>query len=432
MCLPVAFSSCNDYDAAFTPYEDDTDDDTTTITPPNIDASWNLQLITNIGQHDENVFVYKDKKYDGLFARSLGWNGGIDTQTATLPDGNILWSFGNSYFGVVDETTRARGKCNTAYNSVMVQTASSGTIGESADHLQWLNSYVQTTAPEEDNYYFANAFFTPDSIISSVAGIRVAPTFHYEVAGTSVCNNGATPTIQVLWRAINNSNNTLNGHCLATYSLDGSVGDGSYMKLISKDEAFNTDKLGYGATMWQDSDGHTYMYVVNDKKTLVARSTTHNLTTEWEYYIRDLSGNFVWQTIYPTEEERVRSSIMENNYECVSPHIFSSGDYYYMVSQSAAYGHAIYIYRSTHPYGPFSEQKKLFNVPYTIDKTGNQYYNTLLGVRLHKELSRQGELVFSISTNADSIGDYFDIPGSADFYRPYFFRVFNWQSLYDE
>ncbi len=29
-------------------------------------------------------------------------------------------------------------------------------------------------------------------------------------------------------------------------------------------------------------------------------------------------------------------------------------------------------------------------------------------------------------------GDNFNFPGSADFYRPYYYRVFNWESLYDE
>ena len=64
--------ACNDYDAAQTAYEEIVDSDVT-ITPPNMDSAWELQLIPNVGQHSGEVFVYKDKKYDKLFTRTLGW-----------------------------------------------------------------------------------------------------------------------------------------------------------------------------------------------------------------------------------------------------------------------------------------------------------------------------------------------------------------------
>ena len=44
----------------------------------------------------------------------------------------------------------------------------------------------------------------------------------------------------------------------------------------------------------------------------------------------------------------------------------------------------------------------------------------MLRVNLHLELAREGELVFSTNTDADTAGDNFDFPGSADFCRPYF------------
>ena len=74
-----------------------------------------------------------------------------------------------------------------------------------------------------------------------------------------------------------------------------------------------------GSTIWKDEDGHIYLYVTENNRPLVARTTTHDLTSEWEYYIRDLSGNFMWQKMYPTKEERTRSTIMENNYVCSMP-----------------------------------------------------------------------------------------------------------------
>ncbi len=43
-----------------------------------------------------------------------------------------------------------------------------------------------------------------------------------------------------------------------------------------------------------------------------------------------------------------------------------------------------------------------------MDKIGNQYYKNLLRVNLHLELAREGELVFSTNTDADTAGDNFD------------------------
>ena len=115
---------------------------------------------------------------------------------------------------------------------------------------------------------------------------------------------------------------TRTGTCLAVYSLEGQPGNSTYLKIISKNEEFNIDDVGYGSTMWKDEDGHIYLYVTENNRPLVARTTTHDLASEWEYYIRDLNGNFIWQKMYPTKEERTRSTIMENNYVCSMPQIF--------------------------------------------------------------------------------------------------------------
>ena len=52
-------------------------------------------------------------------------------------------------------------------------------------------------------------------------------------------------------------------------------------------------------------------------------------------------------------------------------------------------------------------------------------------VNIHPALSRTGELVISTNTDCSNYWDNFNAPGSADFYRPNFYRVFNRESLYD-
>lgn len=420
----VALAACNDYDAAQTAYEDITKEEVT-ITPPAIEPSWELQLIPNIGQHNEKVFVYKDKKYDKLFTRTLGWNGGAVAQTALLPDGNIFWAFNDSYFGVVDAETRARGNCNLPRNSIMVQTTAEGNPGETEDNLKWVVDYIQTDEPSGEGFYHAYVHLAPQ---------KVDENYFYQAGGATVFDNNGTKKLQMLWGTIDNTNGRMErkGSCLVTYNLEGQPGGETYLEITGKDENFNTDVVGYGSTMWKDEDGHIYLYATDNNRPVVARTATYDLTSEWEYYIRDLSGNFAWQKTYPTKEERMRSAIIENNNVCNMPWVFKEGDYYYMVAQATSNGHSVYIYRGELPCGPFTGQKKLLNIPYTVDKIGNQYYKTLSRVNLHSELSRQGELVFSTNTDADTYGDNFNMAGSADFDRPYFYRVYNWEKNYEE
>ena len=366
--VAVVLVACNDYDAAQTAYEEIVDSDVTT-TPPNIDSAWELQLIPNVGQHSGEVFVYKDKKYDKLFTRTLGWNGGIGVQSTSLSDGNVLWAFNDSYFGVVDAETRARGNCNFPHNSIMVQTTVGGSLGETDDDLRWLVDYIQTNDPDGEGYYQAYTHIAPDETIME----ETYEEHFYQIGGATIFDNNGVKELQMLWGEMDNHEGkmTRTGTCLAVYSLEGQPGNSTYLKRISKNEEFNTDDVGYGSTIWKDEDGHIYLYVTENNRPLVARTTTHDLTSEWEYYIRDLSGNFMWQKMYPTKEERTRSTIMENNYVCSMPQIFKKGDYYYMIGQAVSYVHSVYLYRGETPYGPFTDQKILFNVPYAVDKIGN-------------------------------------------------------------
>ena len=53
-------------------------------------------------------------------------------------------------------------------------------------------------------------------------------------------------------------------------------------------------------------------------------------------------------------------------------------------------------------------------------------------VNLHPALSRAGELVFTTNSDPDDFWKNFNDPGSADYYRPFFYRVFDWKSLFGD
>lgn len=184
--------------------------------------------------------------------------------------------------------------------------------------------------------------------------------------------------------------------------------------------------------MYEDEDGHIYLYgSYNNYDIIVARTATHSLDSPWEYYVCNEDGEYSWQNTYPTQEQVALSKIQET--DCSMPWVFKKGDSYYMVAQAKWFGHEMYIFRSDKPYGPFTDRKTLFGFPNTLDKLGVQTYGNLYMVNLHPHLSRAGELVFSTNTDpADGFGGNFNAVGSADLYRPYFYRVYNWEKLYEE
>ena len=391
-----------------------------------IDPAWELELMETNGY----VMAFKDKKYDKLFTRTLGWNGGDGVLTTLLPDGNAFWSFNDSFYGVVEGETRARKDCSFPRNSIMVQTP-----GDEEENLVWLADFVQTTTPEAPRYYQARTHIRhPKASLSDdkIQEGEIDQDWLYWAGDATVCNN----KLQVLWNGVDNTNlDALMRHegiCLATYSLEGTPGDDNYMKLISADHHFNdVDIYGYGSTLWEDEDGHIYLYgSYNNYDMIVARTARHDLTSPWEYYVGDEQGNFSWQNTYPTEEEVKRSRIQET--DCSMPWVFKKGDTYYMLAQAKWFGREMYIFRSDKPYGPFVDCKRLFGFSDFLDKLGDQTCQNLYMINLHPHLSRNGELVFSTNTDPKNFWDNFNAVGSADYYRPYFYRVYNWERVYEE
>ena len=215
---------------------------------PQIDSEWNLELMPNRSGQYWKVFVYKDLKYNALFTRSLGWNGGDGVFTTGLPDGNIFWSFNDSFYGVINEN-RSRGNCSFPRNSIMVQTP-----GEKDENLVWLADYVQTNDPNADRYYQVRTHIRhPKATLSDekIQAGEIDQDYLYWAGDATIYNN----QMQMLWGAVDNTdpNNLMRrfGTCLATYSLEGKPGDATYMKLISRNDNFNDHTLGYGDTMWK-------------------------------------------------------------------------------------------------------------------------------------------------------------------------------------
>lgn len=405
---------------------------------PSVKKEWKLEYMPH-NNANHNVYVYKDKLYDGLFTRTLGWNGGDGVQTAMLPDGNVFWSFNDSFYGKVTSSTRARGNCTFPRNSIMVQTTGEdGRPGTKSSNLVWLADWI---AKSQGTCRTHLRHPKGEKTEAQIRAGEIDQQWLYWAGDATVVDG----QLQMLWAGVYNGTENLmrnENRALAIYSLEGKPGDETYLKLLSVDHDFlEQDPIGYGQTLWEDEDGHTYLYSCNQYKKnpndqlntsspVVARSTTHDLRSPWEYYIADEKGIFHWQSTYPTAEEVNRSAISSRSVS--TAWVFREGDYYYMTAQGFVFGKQLYIMRSRTPWGPFEECHQLWTMPWVLDKKGTRTYQNFYMPHLHQTLSREGELVFSTNTDCKEWNDNFNATGSADFYRPFFFRVYNWKAVFDE
>jgi len=422
--FPLFLLSCNDYDSAAIGYDDAQDDPIhVTAEEPALDAAWQLAPVMNVGQHSDNVFFYRDELYNALFCRTLGWNGGDVVSSAPLAGGQLLWLARDSYFGVVDADTRARLSGATVRSSMLLQRAGSLTSPVAAD-LRELNAFIQTSDPSADDYYQAEPLASPVSTKSYLV--------------PALASQRADGKVQVLYGCYKSSNSRRESTYLATYAIGA---DGTLTEESLQPDML-TNMIGYDSSLLRDDDGHNYLYctylLTGISGVLVARTATYDLASTWEYCVRNTDGDIVWTTTAPTvasgitaDEVAMRSSMLVDNGACQHPQVLRRGNYYYLVGQSYSNGQDVLIWRSTTPYGPFTDVKTLCVIPSRLEKKGPQTYNALTRVTLLPALSRQGELVLATSQTAPATADNFTYPGSADYVRPYFYRVFNWESLWD-
>ncbi|MDO5447885.1 MAG: DUF5005 domain-containing protein, partial [Prevotellaceae bacterium] len=321
-----------------------------------------------------------------------------------------------------------------------------GLPGTKPENFVWLADYVQTNNPNGGGYYQArthlrhpNAWMGEDYIKQ---GYIDQDWLYWAGDGTVVDGK-----LQVLWGGVYNGDQNLmrsENQALAIYSLEGKPGDDTYLKLLSVDHNYVAhDDVMYGSQLWEDEDGHTYLYASKQWKEtedqllgycspVVARTKTHDLNSGTEYYVKDANGEWHWQNEYPSEEDQNRSCITSKDDNLSTVWVFKKGDWYYMTGEAYVFGKDMYIMRSKYPWGPFTDRKRLWIFPNVLDKLGTRTYGKIYMPHLHQTLSRQGELVFSTNTDAPEWNDNFNSKGSADFYRPFFIRVYNWEAVFDE
>lgn len=349
-----------------------------------------LVLIPNTGEWNPAFMVFHDTVYNNFLTRYSGWNGGDGCVSLLLPNENVLWSFQDSFFGEVRQD-RAR------VDNVFVRNAGFLQKGKATN----ADSYIQLNPTGPDGK--ATTWVL-------VPGATNGDEQLYWGGPAQVVNN----EVQMVMGQLHLINGVLEHQStdVAVFTLP----DMQQKEIIQNKY---TGKLPFDASLFKGSGGYTYMYTTEAfgicaSHLYVARAANNDITGDWEFYTKN-----GWSKTNPANADLV--SILEA--DATQPNVFEKNGKYYLVSQTTCYGRDIKIWESASPAGPFINGRTLYRIPAKYQMPEFISYNAAV----HPALSRFGELVISYNINPTDFWSNFNNPGSADRYRPYFVRVFNWE-----
>lgn len=385
-------------------------------------ADWELLSPENNNDDDEkwdaNMAFYSDKDYDGFFKRWYGWTGGDIGRSAPLGDGRSIWVWGDSHTGqVASNRSRLTSLAQFERNFIIEQS------GEDFSAFRLINegepgSIKEVLIPTDDK---GNNLGKHDE--------------WYWPAGSSVYYRNGVPELQmVLSRVKNDGSGGMWG--MEGVSADVAIFSMPDLKLKEikkyKNKAVHLEKDGdrfgmdYAGYVFKDDDGVVYIYGIGDipgictRSGYVARVVNGDLTGEWEYYnaqTKEWSTNASWQNNLSNWND---AAIADN-----PVFVFKDAGKYFGIAQPGrCFSRQITLYEADSPYGPFHNPKVIGVLPSAISSQ-NSYFCSLLAI--HPQYSKNGELFFSVSKNYQDDKPWYNQPGSADTYLPYFFRVKNWR-----
>jgi hypothetical protein len=339
------------------------------------DAFCDFKLFLNSSEcWDQDLVVSEDCHYNLLFTRyGNGWTGADATYSLPLPNGRIMWMFGDTFLGTVT-AQRTRENAPFIRNSLIIQdgdqmkTLSGGNDNKPAAFIQPL---------QDDQWYWP----------------LDATIYHGK--------------IQWLLGRLG-SDGTGDAWDFAYRGFDLAIVSPATFEIESLQSKIASPDISYGSCLLEDGQ-YTYIYGIfsssRSKTVHLARAENGNLLNAWTFY--DGSG---WTT------EPSDFIVARNVSDQFS--VIKEGDVYYLITHETIFGKRIFIAQSSKPEGPFTDGRVLYCTP---ESGGDIFtYNSFV----HPELSQEGELRISYNINSFNFADLFT---NADLYRPKFIRIDNWK-----
>jgi hypothetical protein len=315
-----------------------------------------------------------DRFYNDLFTRhNGGWTGGDGTRSVALPDGRILWLFGDTFLGTVRPDRSRPHAAPMVRNTFVVQ---------SGDTLVTLHGGTGASPQALVTPLETGSWYWPSDGLVEGNRLRVFLA-RFTATGPGMWD----------WR--------WSGTDIGTFSLPE-------LRLEKITAAVAVNRVIYGAALLTDA-GATYIYGVEDlqsaKHVHVAKAGSGRLGDAWEYWDGER-----W-TIDPLASKRLFSGA------ALQFSVFKSGGYYVLISSDnrVPFDSAIVAYVSPSPTGPWSLSSLLYRPPEA--KGDIVAYNALA----HPHLSPRDRLL--LSYNLNHIRDAEAVYRNADVYRPRFVLV---------
>lgn len=317
------------------------------------------------------VSVRKAAEFNQLFTRYSGWTGGDATYSIPLPDGRVLWLFGDSFIGTVN-ADRSRPPGAFKRNAFVVQDGKNMTTLSGG-----ATAFVQ---PAEAGWWY-----WPGHGLAHGDTLQVV-LFGFTSTGSGGIWDFAYASVDV-----------------ATFRLPD-------FQLLSIERKVSDPTVNYGACILEDG-GYTYLYGAEksglSKFMHVARVKGRDLNSAWEYF-----DGVNWTT-NPAASARLFAHVSEEFA------VFKSQQRYYLLTQHHILGGEIYLYDADNPVLGFDHKRIVYCTPQT-NKGKLFTYNAFA----HPQFTANGELLVSYNVNSSDFGDLFK---NADNYRPYFVWVKGWE-----
>ncbi len=326
--------------------------------------------------------VFPDSSCNAFFTRNYGWNGGDGAYSLLLPDGRIIWSFGDSFYGVVDP-----GRIRNGNKNVMVRNAFLVQESKHSDHFVSLNQgeleHTETLIKYKDFDEHQKWYWPLDATV-------------YE------------DQLQMVLMRMKKNGEGMWG--FAGEAIDLAVFTLPQLELTNIICNKVSDDLPYGSAICEAGDGYTYLY----------GSSRTGLTT-WMHIARAPQGNLTndWQFWNGTEWQAEPSDFAIHRDVSSMFSIWKENERYFLFTQEPNLGRKLFLFESESPMGPFINKKLLYEIP-AEHGTGDMFsYNAIV----HPELSTPGELLVNYSINPHNFWHNFNTPASAGKYRPVFIRI---------
>lgn len=363
----------------------------------------------------DDFAVAADPSWEAVFQRTEGWTGADGINTADLLDGRVLWMFGDTWIGDIQQGRHA-------LNSELVNNTLA--VHVKPDAGNWM-----TPDPKAVRYYWEQsgqknqAWIRPDSGGGSGwywpagNGLMVKDALDRFRLVFFMSQLARNPDSDEMW-AFYRSGNAL----VVVNNPDEDVPGWRIRKVSVPSSRSSGEKIGWGVTLLsvpvpgEFKESYLYIYGIEEsdlqnKKLILARSPAGRVeeTAAWQVY----HGNGVWGTIasecYPIADHLASELSVE-------PVVIGNTLWYVMVYSEDGFGSHILIRMAQQPEGPWS---KPFPV-YQVEEIRKDKAFFTYAAKSHACISRPGELLISYVINAI---DFDRIIQNADLYRPRFIRI---------